>query len=471
MRSVCAVEVAVEVEQVGLDQHAAAGLERRAHADVDGGGDAGEAVPLAGRRRRRGRGTRARRRARGWRSGSRARGRACRRRRPRRRIRNGAPRNSRGLRRPRRRPRSPRMWLEDTVSPCDLDQRHDAGLEAGVGREQRRVAARAGGRSGSSPPPTTRWAPSVPTSTSSTNASALCVRRSSRSKGITTSSSTPSAAISSALRREVGEQLGRRLGADHRRAGAGSNVSTVSAPGDHLAVAEVDAVEGPDGDAARARLGVGEAGDLHAAEAYDGLELAVPRLGDGDQPVAVGEPHDARPALAAGSRAAVAGRRAPRRRRAGARAGTTSASASGDQPLRRRRPRPERADRGARAAPRSRRRRGRRSGCGRRCPSEHSISKRGAVALAPAGRSKRWTVTVRSGVSTSSPAAGLLVRALAADLAPPSTPAGAGSTSPVGSGERRPGTRPVSAISPSGSPVVERRAEPRDRRVGLRAAP
>ena len=38
--------------------------------------------------------------------------------------------------------------------------------------------------------------------------------------------------------------------------GWGSKVSTVSAPVDHLPVADVDAVEGPDRDVARAALGV-----------------------------------------------------------------------------------------------------------------------------------------------------------------------------------------------------------------------
>ena len=77
------VEVAVEVEQVGLDEHAAAGDEGRAHADV---GRGRPPAPLAvrprtrrGRRRRRCSGRRARCRARGWRSGSRARARARRR--------------------------------------------------------------------------------------------------------------------------------------------------------------------------------------------------------------------------------------------------------------------------------------------------------------------------------------------------------------------------------------------------------
>ena len=68
MRSFCAVEVAVEVDQVGLDQQAAAGLEGRPDADVHAAG-----WPCAQARTRRARAHECGRRARGSRSASRAR--------------------------------------------------------------------------------------------------------------------------------------------------------------------------------------------------------------------------------------------------------------------------------------------------------------------------------------------------------------------------------------------------------------
>ena len=75
------------------------------------------------------------------------------------------------------------------------------------------------------------------------------------SNGITTSSSTPSCAISSALASKLVISLGAASGLT-TRSGCGSKVSTVSLPRDHLAVAEVDAVELADRDLPRARLGV-----------------------------------------------------------------------------------------------------------------------------------------------------------------------------------------------------------------------
>ena len=82
------------------------------------------------------------------------------------------------------------------------------------------------------------------------------------SNGMTTSSSTPSPATRSALVSSEVSSFGAASGATTAR-GCGSKVSTVSAPRDHLAVAEVHAVELADRHAARARLGVGEPGDVH----------------------------------------------------------------------------------------------------------------------------------------------------------------------------------------------------------------
>ena len=220
-RSGCAVEVAVEVEQVGLDQLAAAGLERRAHADV---------VAAATGRRRPSRAARvdavagrhvAVGRARGSRSGSRARGRACRRARPRRVDRERRAEQRR--RRTRRAPpsTSPRMWLEETISPSTSQQRHDARLEALVGLQQRRRR------------PARRW-PKRKFSPTRHVRRAERARRARRrrtparvraanaaSNGITTSSCDAERRDELGLALERRQQLRRARRGDDRRAGAG----------------------------------------------------------------------------------------------------------------------------------------------------------------------------------------------------------------------------------------------------------
>ena len=75
----------------------------------------------------------------------------------------------------------------------------------------------------------------------------------SASKGITISSCTPSAAISSALRSSVVSSFGRVLGGDHRDRVRIEREHAVGAA-DHLAVAEVHAVEGADRDTALASV-------------------------------------------------------------------------------------------------------------------------------------------------------------------------------------------------------------------------
>ena len=198
----------------------------------------------------------------GWRSGSRARARARRRARPRRAA--GRARPAAGW---------PRVTSPASTQPADvargddlavdLEQRVHDRLEAPVGGEQLRVALGACGRSGSSRRPTTCLAPSAPTSTSSMNSSRRARGEVARRRGSRSAPATPSAAISSALRSSVVSSFGVCWGAT-TDTGCGSNVSTLSAPRDHLAVAEVHAVEGADGDAARASaLDVGQAGDLH----------------------------------------------------------------------------------------------------------------------------------------------------------------------------------------------------------------
>ena len=79
---------------------------------------------------------------------------------------------------------------------------------------------------------------------------------------------------------------------------------------DHLAVAQVHAVERADGDAPRARLRVGEPGDLHPAEPYGRLDAAaLARLGDADRALLVFEDDRARRASMSTERAVA---RAPR---------------------------------------------------------------------------------------------------------------------------------------------------------------
>ena len=188
-----AVEVAVEVEQVGLDQHAAAGLERRAHADVDGGA----AGRRPGTRRRRGRGRPAPRRARGSRSGSRARARARRRGRPRRASGTGAPRKPLASATSPASTR-PRMWLEETISPSTSTSGTTWSRSARRPRAARR-RPRACGRSGSSRRPR-RASRRALRRARRRRTPRRRARRTRASNGITTSSSTPSEAISSALR-------------------------------------------------------------------------------------------------------------------------------------------------------------------------------------------------------------------------------------------------------------------------------
>ena len=111
-------------------------------------------------------------------------------------------------------------------------------------------------------PTETRSAPSFSIRTCSMKSSAAAVANSS-SKGITTSSSTPSPSITSRLTAKgmisFGSAAGCRI-SERVRVEGEDGVGVV----DHRLVAEVDAVEGADRDVARARLGVGQRGDLDA---------------------------------------------------------------------------------------------------------------------------------------------------------------------------------------------------------------
>ena len=216
-RSSLAVDVALVVEQVRLDQQAAAGLERRALTNIDGG-DVRSPSTGAGRRRRRGRG----RRARG--SGTRlAVGKPSVR--PRlspwrpRRAWNGAPRSGRPCRR--RPPRPGRgSGVDETISPSTSTSSTTRVSNASWARSRAGVARARGRRSGSSPRRTPCCAPSCSTSTWSMNSCAGLARRTRRRTGSRRARATPRPAIRSALVGERREQLRRRSGRDDRCAGA-----------------------------------------------------------------------------------------------------------------------------------------------------------------------------------------------------------------------------------------------------------
>ena len=149
------------------------------------------------------------------------------------------------------------MWLEETISPSTST--------SGTTRVSKRPSAReqvgvAGGAVAEAEVLADRHARRLQRSDQHVVDELLrasgCAKPS--SNGITTSSSTPSAAISSALTSRLVSSLGAASGRT-TASGWGSKVSTVSLPRDHLAVAEVDAVELAHRDPARARLGVVEA--------------------------------------------------------------------------------------------------------------------------------------------------------------------------------------------------------------------
>ena len=209
-----AVEVAVEVDQVGLDQHPAAGLEGRPHADVDGRrvavGERGvDAVA-------------------------------------------GDTRRSSGTRLAVGKPSSRPRWSPSTTVALEQERRAEAARRAprrrrrrpapGSGSRRRsrrrpRPAARPGSRTrrarasiSGSPfalapkrkfsPTETCSAPSRSTRTRSMKSSAAIAARTRSSNGITTSSSTPRPVDHVALDLERHDQLRRRLRVDDRAAGA-----------------------------------------------------------------------------------------------------------------------------------------------------------------------------------------------------------------------------------------------------------
>ena len=303
-------------------------------------------------------------------------------------------------------------------------------------------------RSGSSRPRRPRSAFSWPDQHVARRTPPRCAPANSRSNGITTSSSTSRPAIRSRLIGIRGHELGQRLGVDDGERVRVEGQDRVH-PADHLAVAQMDAVEGADRHAARARgVDFGQRGDLHPGRNTTTGWISAPR----GSPMATTSPpciRRTRGVHRAGHSAAVADRlgllagqlasrhEAPARRRA---------AAAGRHP----RPRAGRARwRCARAA-RSRRRPARRSAAARRCRTSTRARTR--------PRSPSWRDQLGAvhrdrprGKLGGGAGAGELVRPGARPPSPPSRPAGAASA-----------RRPAARAAPAGCRCA--RASRRDRR-------
>ena len=165
-----------------------------------------------------------------------------------------------------------------------------------------------------------------------------CATANSRSNGITTSSSTPRPAIRSRLIGERHDQLRRAPPGGSPTSGCGSKVSTVSLPRITSRWPTWTPSKVPMATRARPRVGrpaSREAGDLHAREHYDGLQVRRPRgsaIASSSPPCVrrTGPVRRARRPRAPAPR----GRPAPPRPRSSARSGrNASASATGTTPL------------------------------------------------------------------------------------------------------------------------------------------
>ena len=216
-----------EVEQIRLDQLAAAGQELRAHADVDGGRDG--AVAGAGRRRRRGR---ARRSPRAGQVGGRVAELA-----PalvavddlagdRERRRRAAGRRTR----PRRRGRARGCGWSETTSPSTSSSGTTRVSKRSSAASSSRVALGLVAEAEVLPHARRAWRRSAPTSTSSMNVLRAARAANSPSNGMTTSSSTPERRDQLGLALERGQQRRRGARARPPPSGCGSKVRTVSAP-------------------------------------------------------------------------------------------------------------------------------------------------------------------------------------------------------------------------------------------------
>ena len=260
-------------------QLAAAGLERRAHADVDRGRAQSPPSARRGRRRRRGRARRSRVGDEVGGREARACARACRRAPPRRRRRTArrAAASACCTRPPATRPR---MWLEETISPSTSSSGTTRVSKRSSAREQsrRRPGARWPKRKFS--PTETCVAPSaldehVVDEVLGAARGEVAVERDRRR-----APRRPSDAISSALRSSVVSSLGGVPGRDDRQRMRIERDDGVGAA-DDLAVAEVHAVERADGHAPRARLDVGQGYVTFTPRKPTlGFSGAVRRLGD-----------------------------------------------------------------------------------------------------------------------------------------------------------------------------------------------
>ena len=292
------------------------------------------------------------------------------------------------------------MCVEETISPSSstISTTRVANAVCAAAASRRRCA-RWPKRKFS--PTETHVAPSRSISSWSMNSCAVCAMRS-PSNGITISSSTPSAAIRSAFCSSVVSSFGADCGRDHGARVRLEGEHAVGA-GDHLAVADVHAVELAHREAALPGRRIREPDDVHQPrKPTTGLRVAPPRgSARAIRPSASRSRHDARWRGREPPRRARPWPRARRRARPPGRNDSassspirrsSSASATSKSPIRVRRSstqyaspqvHDQRAHVGAGGA------------LDRRTPR----ARRRATA-----QSKRVTVTSRSGISTSSPA-------------------------------------------------------------------
>ena len=374
-------------------------------------------------------------------------------------------RGSAGRSRRRRRRRAPGSGSRRRSRDADLDERHDRRLELVAGGEHLGRALRLGAEAevlADADVPGRR----VARSGSARRTPPAAIVENSRSNGITTSSVDAEALDHVALDRERHDQLRRRLGVDDRERVRLEREHGVG-PVDHLAVADVDAVEAADRDRrGRAGSASGSCVTLMLHRAWPllnhgkhdlGSQQPVLRARDRDQPPVAEQPDRprrrgaCRRAPGSGCRCGPAGRRRGRARspadgRRARRAGRIAlVLVVGRQR--------ELADRGPpqRLAVGVAERLDQRPdvGAGRALdlegrPPLPAPDQFGPVDLDLAGRAAR---PPRRGAPS--------CRGARRRPGPPRSSGPSGSIRPVGS-SRRSGTRPVSVSSPSGSPVVER---------------
>ena len=300
------------------------------------------------------------------------------------------------------------MWLDEITSPSTSTSSTTRVSNASCARSSATSPlARWPKRKFS--PTLTRCASSAPISTSSMNPCGDCCEKT-PSNGITTSSRTPSPATRSAFVVERGDQLRRLVGRDD-----GARVRLEGEHGvraaHHLAVTEVHAVELAHRHVARARLGIGEPGDVHQPrKPTTGLSVPSAR---GSASAISPSSSTSRTVPSAWPSHGHAVARPPRRLAVQLDGGQEAQRlVERDERARRRR---RRTGRSASAAARgSRRRRGRRSASARRSPSRtRSRSRRARRSRQRC--SNRCTSTSRSGDLDRLPRPRERVRAAPAD--------------------------------------------------------